>query len=159
MHFRLGMTSWAWIWALAILAGGVYLMWLGYGTWLGFHPLDPDRLYFALPPALMGAVMGLTGLLSPLLARGKVEVDGSGVRCRTALGREVHFAWGQLMVAVTDPPTMGLRRVVLFRRTGGGPQIVLHELLFPQFNVFLEEVQRNRERYTQVQKGGSVPLD
>lgn len=119
---------------VGILFIGVYLVRVGISVLHQFHPADPFRWVFGLPPLLLAAAMALaTVLVLWLHCRDSVRLDQTGVHFR-----RLHIAWEDLQVQSSPKPAAIYRRLRLTHRTGK-QRLDLHDLFLPG----LDELESN----------------
>ena len=145
---------------LAILPAllAVYMLWIGFSTFRSFHPKDPSRYTFGLPPvAISLALVGFLIVVPRKMCRGSIHLLESGVEFNPGdHDLNVHFPWGDLVFAATRNPQQMMRSIQLSHRDR---KMVFYDLFLPDFDLLVETIAKRKSRQASTSSDGGLKID
>ncbi|MBT9587993.1 hypothetical protein IV102_31950 [bacterium] len=149
--FRLTLTWKAIAMAIPLLALAAYLASTGMSVMHRFHPQDPARWMFGVPPMILAAVLVILIAATPrLFCRGRLTLDPLGLHFDRGKGRTVqHFPWKNLLVNAPSHEQQLLRRLLItnLEVTGRQERLALYDLFVPDFDQLTAAVATYKHRY------------
>lgn len=145
---------------LAVLPGllALYMGWLGISAFRSFHPADPSRYTFGLPPMLLAVVLIAFLFIVPRkLCRGSVNLLESGVEFNPGdHDLNVHFPWNDLLFAATRNKQQMMRSIQLVHRNR---KMVFYDLFMPDFDLLVETISRRKTKQANTSSDGGLKID
>lgn len=158
IEFRLGLTKKAKALAVFPAVLGLYLLFMGFSYFRSFHPSDPARYLFGLPPvALSLSLFGLMFYYPRKMCQGVVSVTPTGVEYDP--GRHdlnLHFPWGDMLYSAPKNPQQMIRSLLICHRD---KKLLLYDFQVPQFDLLLAEVTKRKGKSNAAAKDGGLKID
>lgn len=154
-EFPLKLTKKAKLLAILPALLALYMFWLGISAFRSFHPADPSRYTFGLPPiAIALTLVGFLFAVPRKMCRGSVNLLESGIEFNPGdHDLNVHFPWNDLLFAATRNPQQMMRSIQLVHRDR---KLIFYDLFMPDFDLMVETVARRKSK--KVTTGGDAGL-
>jgi len=134
------------------------MLYLGISTFRSFHPKDPSRYAFGLPPIAIS--LGLVGFLIVLprkMCRGTVNLLDSGVEFNPGdHDLNVHFPWQDLLFSATRNRQQMMRSIQIAHRDR---KMVFYDLFLPDFDLLLDTIAKRKSRQASTSNDGGLKID
>lgn len=158
IDFPLGLTKKAKALAIFPLALSLYLIFMGFSYFRSFHPSDPSRYLFGLPPiALAISMLGALAYYPRKMCQGVVSVTPTGVEYDP--GRHdlnLHFPWSDLLYSAPRNPQQMIRSLLIAHRD---KKLLLYDFQVPGFNQLVAEIAKRKGKSNEANKDGGMKID
>lgn len=157
-EYPLALTKKAKMLAILPILLAVWMIGLSISAFRGFHPKDPARYTFGLPPLCLAVVLvGALVYIPRKLCRGSVNLLESGVEFNPGdHDLNVHFPWNDLLYSATRNPQQMLRSIQLAHRDR---RMVFYDLFLPDFDLLVETITRRKTRQVATKNDGDLKID
>jgi hypothetical protein len=155
----MGLTKKAKTLAFLPLCPALYMLYLGFSTMRGFHPSDPARYMFGLPPLVIAVcIVAILVKIPRRFAKGRITLRDTGIEYDPGShDLNLHFPWGDLLFSAPRSPQQMVRSLLLVHRD---KKVLIYDLFMPNFEVLMTEVTRRKGRHSSAQAaGGGLKID
>ena len=124
----------------------------------GFHPSDPSRYLFGLPPIGLAISLLATIFYYPKkMCQGVISVTPTGVEFDPGLhDLNMHFPWGDLIFSAPRNPQQMIRSLLVAHRD---KKLLLYDFQVPQFDQLLTEITKRKGKSAAAAKDGGLKID
>lgn len=140
-------------WMLAI-----YMVYMSFSAMSTFHPQDPARYMFGLPPLAIAVLIVATLFYIPnRMAVGKITVLDSGVEWDP--GRRdlnMHFPWGDLMFSAPRNSQQLVRSLLLAHRD---KKLLVYDFFLPDFDLLVQTITKRKSRSNSKSAMDGIKID
>ena len=157
-EFPLKLTKKAKLLAILPALLALYMFWLGISTFRSFHPADPSRYTFGLPPiAIALTLVGFLIAVPRKMCRGSVNLLESGIEFNPGdHDLNVHFPWNDLLFAATRNPQQMMRSIQLVHRDR---KLIFYDLFMPDFDLMMETIARRKSKKVTTSGDAGLKID
>ena len=157
-EFPLKLTKKAKLLAILPALLALYMFWLGISTFRSFHPADPSRYSFGLPPiAIALTLVGFLIAVPRKMCRGSVNLLESGIEFNPGdHDLNVHFPWNDLLFAATRNPQQMMRSIQLVHRDR---KLIFYDLFMPDFDLMMETIARRKSKKVTTSGDAGLKID
>jgi hypothetical protein len=140
-------------WLLAI-----YMVFMSFSTMRTFHPKDPARYMFGLPPlAIAVAIVGTLFYIPRRMALGKITVLDSGVEWDP--GRHdlnLHFPWQDMMFSAPRNQQQLVRSLLIVHRD---KKLMVYDFFVPDFDLLVQAIAKRKTKSTAQSGMDGIKID
>lgn len=131
---------------------------MGVSFFRSFHPADPSRYLYALPPIVVSICILVTMVMIPLkMCRGRIELKESGIEWDPGRADlNAVFPWTESIVSAPASPQATMRTLLLAHRDR---KVLLYDLFVPDFDMLVAHIMKRRGRGLSSHQEPSVKLE